>query len=99
MNDGVNDGVNDGGPAFPVSINKFKWIGAPVQIAPGQFVDGEDIFEIVNYPGMSLRDYFAAKALQGICSISEKFYDTMEPETIATAAYMLADAMIRAGKK
>lgn len=44
--------------------------------------------------GMSLRDYFAAKALQGICASnpSEEWTD----ERIADEAYRLADAMLKA---
>lgn len=44
--------------------------------------------------GMSLRDYFAAKALQGICASnpSEEWTD----ERIADDAYRLADAMLKA---
>ena len=44
------------------------------------------------YAGMSLRDYFAAKAMQGLIVGVEK------PRTdyIASAAYAMADAMLRA---
>ena len=47
------------------------------------------------YTGMSLRDYFAAKAMQGICA----HVDTWGLATslkIAHAAYELADAMLAA---
>jgi hypothetical protein len=43
--------------------------------------------------GMTLRDYFAAKALQGILSDS---YDYSDRDRIATKAYEFADAMLRA---
>ena len=44
--------------------------------------------------GMSLRDYFAASALQGICASgpTPDFTD----ECLAREAYNLADAMLRA---
>lgn len=45
------------------------------------------------YTGMTLRDYFAAKALQGICANQDnRAYKN--PETFAVAAYTLADAML-----
>lgn len=42
--------------------------------------------------GMTLRDYFAAKAMQGILANPE--YD-MPNESLAGEAYKIADAMIR----
>jgi hypothetical protein len=42
--------------------------------------------------GMTLRDYFAAKAMQGL--FSESF--TPRKEDIAKASYLMADAMLRA---
>lgn len=46
-------------------------------------------------PGMSLRDYFAAKALQGVfASGNLELRDTNE--IVAEAAYKIADAMIQA---
>ena len=43
--------------------------------------------------GMSLRDYFAAKALQGM--IAEPSLKAT-PEEFAQKAYMIADAMLKA---
>lgn len=45
------------------------------------------------YLGMSLRDYFAAKALQGLTAGPLKSIDT---SLIATDCYVLADAMLKA---
>jgi len=45
--------------------------------------------------GMSLRDYFAAKALQGLLANPSH---TLEDQEYSEAAYMLADAMLEAGK-
>lgn len=42
------------------------------------------------YGGMMLRDYFAAQAVAGLVSWSR------EPESVARAAYHLADAMLEA---
>lgn len=44
--------------------------------------------------GMSLRDYFAAKAMQQYCSIAG-----LSDEQIATFAYTTADAMLSARNK
>ena len=48
--------------------------------------------------GMTLRDYFAAKAMQGIVSQDGDLCDSNygEPSGIAYAAYHLADAMLKA---
>jgi len=48
--------------------------------------------------GMTLRDYFAAKAMQGIISSGGDFLNARysSPETIANAAYHMADAMLKA---
>jgi hypothetical protein len=40
--------------------------------------------------GMTLRDYFAAKALQGI------LFEGLDPEDTAKHAYAMADAMLKA---
>ena len=62
--------------------------GGPAFPVPGLHDDPE-------FNGMSLRDYFAAKAMQGAfsspiaSSVSEKIY-------IATHAYAMADAMLKA---
>lgn len=50
-------------------------------------------------PGMSLRDYFAAKALTGIqvgCVEMAKMGKKADHDQQATAAYLLADAMLKA---
>jgi len=46
--------------------------------------------------GMELRDYFAAKALQGILAQETFDYDLDIPENIAAYAYGLADHMMKA---
>ena len=45
--------------------------------------------------GMTLRDYFAAKAMQAFCSDCDWRQDMMPSET-ARAAYHQADAMLKA---
>ena len=48
-----------------------------------------------NSNGMTLRDYFAAKAMQGFVSDPDWRVDMMPDET-ARAAYHQADAMLKA---
>lgn len=60
--------------------------------------DGGPAFPIGSTPyewgnGMTLRDYFAAKALQGIESNPDKSY---EPKHLAERAFLIADAMLAA---
>ena len=51
--------------------------------------------------GMTLRDYFAAKAMQGMISANgdSNGYLEYEEETVAANAYKLADAMLKARSK
>ncbi|MGG6193013.1 hypothetical protein ACQV2B_02800 [Pantoea allii] len=44
--------------------------------------------------GMALRDYFAAKAMGGICAHAENW--GLSPMRIAEMAYEMADKMLRA---
>jgi hypothetical protein len=45
--------------------------------------------------GMTLRDYFAAKAMLAMLAHPNSS-DTAGPESFATAAYTMADAMLKA---
>jgi hypothetical protein len=45
--------------------------------------------------GMTLRDYFAAKALQGICA-NPNCHAAAGEDKFAEAAYEVADAMLKA---
>lgn len=47
-------------------------------------------------PGMTIRDYFAAKAMQSLLTDSQ--FVSMPVEHIANEAYRIADGMIEAGK-
>jgi hypothetical protein len=49
-------------------------------------------------PGMSLRDYFAGKALPVILKDALGTYDEEDYETAAKASYQIADAMLKARK-
>lgn len=77
--------ITDGGPAFPRLMSLSNKTPA---YAVAESADG-----------MSLRDYFAAKAMQGAftgspipCTAEEKSY-------IAMHAYRMADAMLAAREK
>lgn len=88
--------INDGGPAFPGQWYDF------------QPLTGEQVVR-EQWGGMSMRDYFAAKAMAALIAeplnegrLSMAWHLTSHlqlaagPETIAHAAYMMADAMLRA---
>ena len=73
--------IDKGGPAFPSKRRVYR--------------AGYETNEFEPVDGMSLRDYFAAKAMQGLIVGVEK------PRTdyIARAAYAMADAMLAARKE
>lgn len=79
--------TNTGGPAFPTvwrnegEFNAFAPDGQVV--APG---------ESVALHGVTVRDYFAIRALSGLVVNGENF----EPSRLASFCYELADAMLRA---
>ena len=80
MNDHIPDPtkmINDGGPAFPC-VYYSEPIGS---IGPQLTIKG----------GMSIRDYFAAAALQG-----NLIEPTASNDDVAKWAYSLADAMLKA---
>lgn len=77
--------IDNGGPAFP----EAGLSGLP----NGEFIHGRE--------GMTLRDYFAAKAMQGF--IAGLYADTnnhgFTVEGNVAAAYAYADAMLKAREK
>ena len=70
---------NTGGPAFPSKKRVYRAGYATTEFEPVQ--------------GMTLRDYFAAKAMQGFAAMDEEF---SSPEQMASTAYQWADAMLKA---
>ncbi|MCK7258052.1 hypothetical protein L8O18_06175 [Enterobacter asburiae] len=73
------DKVNNGGPAFPREDYQSN---------------GYDKgFEKLGQEGMSLRDYFAAKAMQGELASGDA---SNHVENIASRSYAIADAMLKA---
>jgi hypothetical protein len=73
--------INDGGPAFPRPASQFKLNQSTHQAFP--------------YNGMTLRDWFAGQALAGFIDFGTKSDDEYF-ELGARAAYLMADAMLRA---
>ena len=75
---------NDGGPAFPVS----EWVDEPT----GVVLDGTPMMgrKLMNVGGMTLRDYFAAAALQGMAIPTDSHLIGER----AQMAYAIADAML-----
>jgi hypothetical protein len=72
----------DGGPAFPLP--------APTS-SPGTWGGGP-----APHPGMTLRDYFAALAMQSLIGASENAWLKDAPSTLAERSYAFADAMLSA---
>jgi hypothetical protein len=63
------------------------------------YVFTEDSRTGADNPGMTLRDYFAAKALQGMLSVVEvqaQVGKGVTMENVANASYEWADAMLKA---
>ena len=56
---------------------------------------GGPAFPVGNVNGMSLRDYFAAKAMQGFITGDYDVY----PHEVAQKAYQIADEMLEARNK
>lgn len=67
---------------------------------------GEPAFPTVTaFQGMTLRDYFAAKAMQGLVAANwcanlrnDHYGERQGNSTVARDAYMIADAMLEARK-
>lgn len=77
--------IKDGGPAFPIPGEVFHY-------EEGSFSDKA-------YAGMTLRDYFAAKAMHAALMTIVAGKDVTHAQmaqAVAPIAYMMADAMLRA---
>ena len=74
--------ISDGGPAFPGQWYDF-------QPCTGDQVVREQ------WSGMTLRDYFAAKAMQGYFA-SPVASHRVDADDVAKYCYAMADAMLRA---
>jgi len=79
--------LKDGGPAFPVLCDYVNGKPRGMQTAnSGGW-----------HEGLSLRDYFAAAALQDVASCNGEGIETLEG--IAGFCYRMADAMLGARKE
>lgn len=66
------------------------------QAFPSGFFENEKNQVDALHKGMTLRDYFAAKAMQGLCVGRSHTQLKGHAKASADAAYELADAMLRA---
>ena len=85
--------INDGGPAFPCA----KEISRKDEVDIDSRTVFYDVPQYQHFPGMTLRDYFAAKALTLTWVVEHKFpLNGREPtyESVAQKAYLMADAML-----
>ena len=82
--------ITDGGKAFPSGYVRRS---RPAHDPGAHFVETDQITPINE--GMTLRDYFAAAALQGMLSDSNLQADYFE---FSRRAYEMADAMLEARK-
>lgn len=60
---------------------------------PNVSIKTKEGIEVWGDSGITLRDYFAAKAMQGICQNSD--LGGWSPSIIAREAYDIADAMLK----
>jgi hypothetical protein len=74
----MSNDTNNGGPAFPLPVEDLQ--------CRFRFESG--------YGGMTLRDYFAAKAMQSL--ISKHGFISDEINFAAEHSYEIADAMLKA---
>lgn len=80
--------INDGGPVFPVFI-----------AAGGASVDDvKRVVDAAGAVGLSLRDFFAAKAMQSLLTTIDEFPDEHWRTGVAMDAYAMADAMLAVRK-
>ncbi len=87
---------NTGGPAFPSGVVR-KTRQRPND--PGSDFIISDTVEAKN-PGLTMRDYFAAKALaQLIAAMVESISEPQFEMVLAAQSYLIADAMIEEREK
>lgn len=89
--------TNDGGTAFPMQDPQAIHIYALAQVEGITDTDERDrVYTAARSQavgGMTLRDYFAAQAMQGALCDGGEIY---KPDTFAKWCYDLADAMLKA---
>lgn len=75
--------INTGGSAFPEITTDVANDG-----------NGNIYGQVYSYGGMTLRDYFAGQALNGICNSCNCLPSDKDMPEIARRAYISADAML-----
>lgn len=93
--------IEDGGPAFPTPNPQAVHDCANAAIfgiTDPQRRAREYAKARAEAVGMSLRDYFAAKAMQSLLTTIDEFPDEHWRTGVAMDAYMMADAMLAARK-
>ena len=65
------------------------------QAFPSDEISQDNISLNCQHQGMTLRDYFAAKAMQGIASNLNNDLDVIYVDVIAKDSYDIADAMLK----
>lgn len=79
--------IKDGGPAFPLPYEHTEVVTRMQQLGE---ISTEQLLECTKQlRGISVRDYFAAKAMQNYMG------DDCTPDAIGKAAYEMSDAMLR----
>ena len=73
--------INDGGPAFPCE-EQIRYKG--------------EVCDTKTFPGMSLRDWFAGKAISGMMTPGCVQMTEATRKARASEAYAIADAMLKA---
>jgi hypothetical protein len=84
----MSNQINDGGPAFPLG---------PTDSTMKPHADGGGHMIVTHYGmerGISIRDYFAAAALQGLMAVHTSG-GCLVDDLYAKYAYDLADAMLK----
>lgn len=84
----MTDKIKDGGPAFPVSTTQSPY----TDFGNYGHQDGNTTWQ---FGGMTLRDYFAAKAMASMLTHSVGD-DWPEHKNVAMHAYNMADEMLAA---
>lgn len=84
--------IKDGGPAFARTFAEVERDRIVLRLKPARVPYGAD--------GMSLRDYFAAKTMQGLIAHARNIGGGRPGEalkdTIARQSFAMADAMLKA---
>lgn len=100
------DTIDNGGSAFPVTNPQFIYKAGGDAAKSGTTTDERDrlYMEATERAasGMSLRDYFAAKAMQGFASTARDLSRASDAhlreefDFVSRVSYLMADAMLRA---